>query len=110
MFSPLGGNRIANVRKIVSWSYVGSRATATLSSRVLAGSGKPISGVWHRRMCHPRSPVKPGIGVIGRIGAAVLWWTFRAKLARSSSVASVWPHSDSAPASYRSSSSCPSGS
>eukprot|EP00965_Chrysotila_dentata_P094651 3130152-Pleurochrysis_carterae.AAC.1 len=109
MSSPLGRNRIANVRKIVSWSYLGSRATAALSSRVLAGSGTPISGVWHRRTCHPTSPVNPVIGVIGRIGVAVPSWTFRAKLARSSSVASAWPDSDRASASSWSSSSCPSG-
>eukprot|EP00965_Chrysotila_dentata_P056170 1862095-Pleurochrysis_carterae.AAC.1 len=72
MSSPRGSSLAANVRKIVSWSYLGSRAMAALSSRVPAGSGTPILGVWHRRTCHPSSAVKPVIGVIGRIGATAL--------------------------------------
>eukprot|EP00965_Chrysotila_dentata_P073375 2423632-Pleurochrysis_carterae.AAC.1 len=64
-------NCTANVAKIVFWSYLGSREMATRRSRVAAGSGRPISGVWHRRTCHPSSLVNSVIGVIGRICAAV---------------------------------------
>eukprot|EP00965_Chrysotila_dentata_P069384 2292964-Pleurochrysis_carterae.AAC.1 len=77
--------------------------------RVLSGRGAPISGVWDRRKFHPGSNQNSVTGVIGRIGAAAPLWTFRAKLVKSSSVASVWPDSDPASASSRSSSSCPSG-
>eukprot|EP00965_Chrysotila_dentata_P147462 4867975-Pleurochrysis_carterae.AAC.1 len=61
---------------------------ATRRSRVSAGSGRPTSGAWHRRTCHPSSDVKSVIGVIGRICVASPW-RFRAALTRSPSVASV---------------------
>eukprot|EP00965_Chrysotila_dentata_P044459 1478168-Pleurochrysis_carterae.AAC.1 len=82
---------------------------ATLRSLVLAGSGSPISGAWHKRTCHPRSLVRSVMGETGRIWAAVPPWSSCAALTRSSSVASVWPDSDLDAASSRSSSSCPSG-
>eukprot|EP00965_Chrysotila_dentata_P157357 5198751-Pleurochrysis_carterae.AAC.1 len=62
---------------------------ATRRSRVPAGSGRPISGAWHRRTRHPSSDVKSVIGVIGRIWVAPTPWRFRAALTRSPSVASV---------------------
>eukprot|EP00965_Chrysotila_dentata_P132211 4371908-Pleurochrysis_carterae.AAC.1 len=94
----------------MSWSNLGSSATAVQSALVpAAGSGTSILGVWHRRTCHPGSILNSVIGVIGRIGATVSSWTFRARLVQSSSVASVLPDSDFDSASSRSSSSCPSG-
>eukprot|EP00965_Chrysotila_dentata_P169608 5598898-Pleurochrysis_carterae.AAC.1 len=71
--------------------------------RVLSGRGAPIFGVWHRRTFHPGSNRNPVTGVIGRIGVAAPSWTFRAKLVKSLSVASVWPDSDPDSASSRSS-------
>eukprot|EP00965_Chrysotila_dentata_P062928 2084027-Pleurochrysis_carterae.AAC.1 len=49
--------------KIVFWSKSGSRAMAVLRSRVSAGSGRPTSGVLHRRTRHPSSVVNSVIGV-----------------------------------------------
>eukprot|EP00965_Chrysotila_dentata_P124981 4131167-Pleurochrysis_carterae.AAC.1 len=71
MNPPLRRNCAANVRKIVSSSYLGSSETGTQSSRVSAGSGSPISGTWHRRTFHPGSVVKPVVGGTCRILAAV---------------------------------------
>eukprot|EP00965_Chrysotila_dentata_P168716 5571936-Pleurochrysis_carterae.AAC.1 len=82
---------------------------AVLRSRVSAGSGRPTSGVWHRRTRHPISIVNSVIGVNGCIWVASVPWRFRAALTRSPSIASVRPDSDLKSASSRSSSSCPSG-
>eukprot|EP00965_Chrysotila_dentata_P151475 5005692-Pleurochrysis_carterae.AAC.1 len=70
MSSPLGMNLSANIIKIVFWSNLGSRDMATRRSRVSAGSGRPVSGTWHRRTCHPSSDVNSVTGVIGRIWKA----------------------------------------
>eukprot|EP00965_Chrysotila_dentata_P173524 5728341-Pleurochrysis_carterae.AAC.1 len=60
MHPPLRRNCEAHVRKIVSWSKLGSRQIGMpRSSRISAGSGIPISGTWHRRTFHPGSIVKP---------------------------------------------------
>eukprot|EP00965_Chrysotila_dentata_P108402 3580372-Pleurochrysis_carterae.AAC.1 len=71
MNPPPRRNCTANVRKIVSWSNLGSRQIGMpWSSRISVDSGIPISGTWHRRTLHPGSVVKPVMGEIGRIPAA----------------------------------------
>eukprot|EP00965_Chrysotila_dentata_P053496 1775440-Pleurochrysis_carterae.AAC.3 len=77
MSSPRGSSLAANVLKITSWSWLGSSATGVVTARAVAGSGAPISGVWHGRTRHSRSNLSSVTGEIGRIGATVPSRAFR---------------------------------